>query len=69
MLDVINEHKRIERESSERLKQRNLSYQRDLEMQIDYQRKLKATEKDEEFQEYLAGKVSNCRIFMKIYRT
>ena len=69
MLDVINEHKRIERESSERLKQRNLSYQRDLEMQIDYQRKLKATEKDEEFQEYLAGKVSNWRIFMKIYRT
>jgi flagellar biosynthesis component FlhA len=57
LLKVMGEHKRMAQESSDKLKQRNVSYQRDLEMQIGYQKTMKAREKEEELDDYLAGKV------------
>jgi flagellar biosynthesis component FlhA len=54
---VMDEHKRMAQESSDKLKQRNLSYQRDLEMQIGYQKAMKAREKEEDLDDYLTGKV------------
>ena len=54
---VIDEHKKREQEETDRLKQRHKTYQQDLEMQIGYQQNWKARQKDEEYQEYLAGKV------------
>ena len=54
---VMEEHKRMAQASSDKLKQRNLTYQRDLEMQIGYQKTIKAREKEEELVDYLAGKV------------
>ena len=57
MLKVMEEHKRMAQESSDRLKQRHLSYQNDLQMQIGYQKSMKAREKEEALDEYLAGKV------------
>lgn len=53
----MDEHKRMAQESSEKLKQRNLSYQKDLEMQMDYQKTIKAREKEDELSDFLAGKV------------
>jgi hypothetical protein len=53
----MEEHKRMAQASSDKLKQRNLTYQRDLEMQIGYQKTIKAREKEEELVDYLAGKV------------
>ena len=53
----MEEHKRMAQESSDKLKQRNRTYQRDLEMQIGYQKAIKAREKEEELDDYLAGKV------------
>ena len=57
LFKVMDEHKRMAQESSEKLKQRNLSYQQDLEMQIGYQKTMKNREKEEELNDYLAGKV------------
>ena len=53
---VIEEHKRMAQESNDKLKQRNRTYQRDLEMQIGYQKAIKARGKEEELDDYLAGK-------------
>lgn len=58
LLSVMEEHKRMAQETSEKLKHRNLSYQQELEMQIGYQKTMKAREKQEELEDYLAGKVS-----------
>lgn len=57
LLKVMDEHKRMAQESSDKLKQRNLSYQQDLEMQIGYQKTMKTRVKQEELHDYLAGKV------------
>lgn len=57
LFKVMDEHKRMAQESSEKLKQRNLSYQKDLEMQMEYQKTIKAREKEDEFNDFLAGKV------------
>lgn len=59
MLQVMDAHKRMAQESSDKLKQRNLTYQRDLEMQIGYQKTIKEKEKEEELVDFLAGKVCN----------
>lgn len=58
LLSAIEEHKRLETENEERIKNRNLSYQRDLDMQIDYQRSVKSKEMDEEEREFRLGQVS-----------
>ena len=58
LLRVMEEHKRMAHETSEKLKQRHQTYQRDLEMQIGYQKTMKARENQEELDDYLAGKVS-----------
>lgn len=59
MQEILAEHKRLEDESSKHLKQRKKTYQRDLEMQVAYQKAMKSREKDEELQHYLMGKVRN----------
>jgi len=51
------EHERIEKENQERIRQRNLNYQRHLDMQIDYQSQVKQKERDEEREEFLLGQV------------
>ena len=43
---AIEEHKRLEMENQERIKQRNLGLQRDLEMQMDYQGRLKYKQRE-----------------------
>ncbi|KAJ7385297.1 Cilia- and flagella-associated protein 53 [Desmophyllum pertusum] len=52
---AIEEHKRLEGENQERIKNRNVSYQRDLDMQIDYQRRVKAKDMAEEEREFRMG--------------
>lgn len=59
LLAAIEEHKRLEAENQERIKNRNIGYQRDLDMQIDYQRRVKAKEIEEEEREFRMGQVSN----------
>ena len=61
LLSAIEEHKRLEAENEGRIKNRNLSYQRDLDMQIDYQRRVKVKEMDEEEREFRLGQVSKMR--------
>ena len=58
LLSSIEEHKRLEAENEERIKNRNVSYQRDLDMQIDYQRRVKSKEMEEEEREFRMGQVS-----------
>ena len=58
LLSAIEEHKRLETEHQERIKNRNVSYQRDLDMQIDYQRRVKAKDMEEEEREFRMGQVS-----------
>ena len=58
-LAAIEEHKRLEAENQERFQLRNKTYQRDLDMQIDYQKRTKEKEKEEEVREFLLGKVRN----------
>lgn len=58
LLAAIEEHKRLEAENQERIKNRNVSHQRDLDMQIDYQRRVKAKEMEEEEREFRMGQVS-----------
>ena len=58
LLSAIEEHKRLEAENEERIKNRNVSFQRDLDMQIDYQRRVKAKELEEEEREFRMGQVS-----------
>ena len=58
LLSAIEEHKRLEAEKEERIKNRNVSYQRDLDMQIDYQRRVKSKEMEEEEREFRMGQVS-----------
>lgn len=58
LLSAIEEHKRLEAENDERIKNKNLSYQRDLDMQIDYQRRVKSKELEEEEREFRMGQVS-----------
>lgn len=55
LLSAIEEHKRLEAENDERIKNKNLSYQRDLDMQIDYQRRVKSKELEEEEREFRMG--------------
>ena len=55
---AIEEHKRLEMENQVRIKQRNLGLQRDLEMQMDYQGRLKDKQREEEKEEFLLGMVS-----------
>lgn len=57
LISAWMEHERIEKENQERIRQRNLSYQNHLDMQIDYQNQVKEKEKDEDTQEFLQGKV------------
>ena len=64
LLKVMDEHKHMAQKSSDKLKQRNLSYQQDLEMQIGYQKTMKTRQKQEELHDYLAGKV--CHFCMDI---
>lgn len=59
LLSTIEEHKRLEAENEEKIKKRNLSYQRDLEMQIDYQRRMKTKQMEEEEREFRMGQVSS----------
>ena len=58
LLSAIEEHKRLEAENEERIKNRNVSFQRDLDMQIDYQRRVKAKGLEEEEREFRMGQVS-----------
>lgn len=58
MQSAIEEHKRLESENQDRIKNRNVSYQRDLDMQIDYQRRVKAKDMAEEEREFRMGQVS-----------
>lgn len=58
LLSAIEEHKRLEAENEERIKNRNVSFQRDLDMQIDYQQRVKAKELEEEEREFRMGQVS-----------
>lgn len=58
LLSAIEEHKRLEAENQERIKNRNVSFQRDLDMQMDYQRRVKAKEMEEEEREFRMGQVS-----------
>ena len=58
LLSAIEEHKRLEADNQERIKNRNISYQRDLDMQIDYQRRVKAKDMEEEEREFRMGQVS-----------
>ena len=58
LLSAIEEHKRLEAENQERIKNRNVSFQRDLDMQIDYQQRVKAKEMEEEEREFRMGQVS-----------
>ena len=60
LLAAIEEHKRLETENQERIKNRNVSHQRDLDMQIDYQRRVKAKEMEEEEREFRMGQGSQC---------
>lgn len=57
LLSTIEEHRRLEAENEERIKNRNVSFQRDLDMQIDYQRRVKAKELEEEEREFRMGQV------------
>ena len=59
LLSTIEEHKRLEAENEEKIKKRNLSYQRDLEMQIDYQRRMRTKQMEEEEREVRMGQVSS----------
>lgn len=59
LLSAIEEHKRLEAENQERINNRNVSFQRDLDMQIDYQRRVKAKEMEEEEREFRMGQVSS----------
>jgi hypothetical protein len=57
MIQAWHEHERIEKANKERTLERNLGYQRDLDMQIDYQAHLRQKEKDEDKEEFLLGQV------------
>lgn len=57
LLSTIEEHRRLAAENEERIKNRNVSFQRDLDMQIDYQRRVKAKELEEEEREFRMGQV------------
>ena len=58
LLAAIEEHKRLESENQETRKNRNIAHQRDLDMQIDYLRSVKAKERQEEEREFRMGQVS-----------
>jgi len=55
MRAAIMEHKLLEMENQERIRQRNLGLQRDLEMQMDYQGRVKDKQREEEREEFLQG--------------
>ena len=57
LINAWKEHERMEQENQERIRQRNLSYQNHLDMQINYQKDVKQKEKDEEREEFLLGQV------------
>lgn len=66
LLLAIEEHKRLEAENEERIKNRNLSYQRDLDMQIDYQRSVKTKELEEEEREFRMGQEAEAEYQRKL---
>ncbi|KAL9988161.1 hypothetical protein ACROYT_G002569 [Oculina patagonica] len=66
LLSAIEEHKRLEAENQERIKNRNVSFQRDLDMQIDYQRRVKAKEMEEEIREFRMGQEAEAEYQRKL---
>lgn len=66
LLAAIEEHKRLEAENQGRLKNRNIGYQRDLDMQIDYQRRVKAKEIEEEEREFRMGQEAEAEYQRKL---
>lgn len=66
LLAAIEEHKRLEAENQERIKNRNIGYQRDLDMQIDYQRRVKAKEIEEEEREFRMGQEAEAEYQRKL---
>ncbi|XP_073242311.1 cilia- and flagella-associated protein 53-like [Porites lutea] len=66
LLSAIEEHKRLEAENEERIKNRNVSFQRDLDMQIDYQRRVKAKELEEEEREFRMGQEAEAEYQRKL---
>lgn len=66
LLSAIEEHKRLEAENQERIKNRNISYQRDLDMQIDYQRRVKAKDMEEEEREFRMGQEAEAEYQRKL---
>ena len=61
---AIEEHRRLDLENQERVKQRNLELQRDLEMQINYQHRVLTRQKEEEKEEFIMGMVSDCELML-----
>lgn len=66
LLSAIEEHKRLEAENQERIKNRNVSFQRDLDMQMDYQRRVKAKEMEEEEREFRMGQEAEAEYQRKL---
>lgn len=66
LLSTIEEHKRLGAENEEKIKKRNLSYQRDLEMQIDYQRRMKTKQMEEEEREFRMGQEAEAEYQRKL---
>ncbi|RMX58199.1 hypothetical protein pdam_00000221 [Pocillopora damicornis] len=66
LLAAIEEHKRLEADNQERIKNRNIGYQRDLDMQIDYQRRVKAKEIEEEEREFRMGQEAEAEYQRKL---
>lgn len=66
LLAAIEEHKRLEAENQERIKNRNIGHQRDLDMQIDYQRRVKAKEMEEEEREFRMGQEAEAEYQRKL---
>lgn len=66
LLAAIEEHKRLEADNQERIKNRNIGYQRDLDMQIDYQRRVKAKEIEQEEREFRMGQEAEAEYQRKL---
>lgn len=66
LLAAIEEHKRLEAENQERIKNRNIGYQRDLDMQIDYQRRVKDKQMEEEEREFRMGQEAEAEYQRKL---
>lgn len=66
LLAAIEEHKRLEADNQERIKNRNIGYQQDLDMQIDYQRRVKAKEIEEEEREFRMGQEAEAEYQRKL---